>query len=115
MADLNGRMFERRGNHLVPSDLAAEEMVQALPEGKAVLMDMRRARSPPSTSPAATAATPTSTPAPPARATSCNSRAKYSPQNADPGDGAFCGGKEGGRRPGDTNSDVGHCTAQAQQ
>lgn len=46
MADLNGRMFERRGNHLVPSDLAAEEMVQALPEGKAVLMDMRRARSP---------------------------------------------------------------------
>lgn len=46
MADLSGRMFERRGNHLVPSDLAAQEMVQALPEGKAVLMDMRRARSP---------------------------------------------------------------------
>jgi len=46
VADLNGRMFERRGNHLVPSDLAAQEMVDALPEGKAVLMDMRRARSP---------------------------------------------------------------------
>jgi hypothetical protein len=45
MADLNGRMFERRGNHLVPSDLAAQEMVESLPEGKAVLMDMRRARS----------------------------------------------------------------------
>jgi len=46
MADLSGRMFERRGNHLVPSDLAAQEMVQSLPEGKAVLMDMRRPRSP---------------------------------------------------------------------
>lgn len=45
MADLAGRMFERRGNYLVPSDLAAQEMVQTLPEGKAVLMDMRRARS----------------------------------------------------------------------
>lgn len=46
MADLTGRMFERKGNHLVPSDMAAEEMVLALPEGKPVLMDMRRARSP---------------------------------------------------------------------
>lgn len=46
MADLSGRMFERRGNHLVPSDLAAQELVESLPEGKAVLMDMRRARSP---------------------------------------------------------------------
>lgn len=45
MADLSGRMFERKGNHLVPSDLAAQEMVASLPEGKAVLMDMRRARS----------------------------------------------------------------------
>lgn len=45
MADLSGRMFERRGNHLVPSDLAAQELVESLPEGKAVLMDMRRARS----------------------------------------------------------------------
>lgn len=45
MADLNGRMFERRGNHLVPSDLAAQELVESLPEGKAVLMDMRKARS----------------------------------------------------------------------
>ncbi len=39
-------MFERRGNHLVPSDLAAQEMVEGLPEGKPILMDMRRARSP---------------------------------------------------------------------
>ena len=46
MPDLSGRMFERRGTHLVPSDRAAEEMVLALPEGKPVLMDMRRARSP---------------------------------------------------------------------
>jgi len=29
----------------VPSDLAAQELVESLPEGKAVLMDMRRARS----------------------------------------------------------------------
>lgn len=46
MTDLNGRLFHRQGNHLVPSDLAAQELVQSLPEGKAVLMDMRRARSP---------------------------------------------------------------------
>lgn len=45
MADLSGRLFERQGNHLVPSDLAAQELVESLPEGKAVLMDMRRARS----------------------------------------------------------------------
>lgn len=46
MTDLNGRLFERRGNYLVPADLAAEEMVLSLTEGKKILMDFRKPRHP---------------------------------------------------------------------
>lgn len=44
--DLSGRMFERQGNHFVPCDFMAEEFVQSLPEGKKVLLDFKKPRSP---------------------------------------------------------------------
>ena len=43
--DLNGRLFERRGNHMVPADLAAQELVQSFKEGQKVLMDVKSPRS----------------------------------------------------------------------
>jgi|SRR5882724_10022428 len=46
MTDLNGRLFERVGNHMVPADPAAEEFVQSLPEHKKILMDHREPRHP---------------------------------------------------------------------
>ena len=46
MTDLNGRLFERIGNSMVPADLAAEEFVQSLPEHKKILMDHREPRHP---------------------------------------------------------------------
>jgi hypothetical protein len=44
--DLSGRMFERRGNTLVPSDFMAEEFLQSLKEAKPVLLDFKKPRSP---------------------------------------------------------------------
>jgi hypothetical protein len=46
MTDLNGRLFERIGGHLVPADIAAEEFVQSLPEHKKILLDHREPRHP---------------------------------------------------------------------
>ena len=46
MSDIAGRMFIREGNHFVPADIAAQEMLEKIPEGKAVLLDHRRPRSP---------------------------------------------------------------------
>jgi hypothetical protein len=43
--DLSGRLFERVGNHLVPADLAAQELIYKVPEGKKVLMDFKTPRS----------------------------------------------------------------------
>ena len=44
--DLSGRLFERVGNHLVPADLAALELVESIKDGTKVLMDMKTPRSP---------------------------------------------------------------------
>lgn len=44
-ADLEGRAFTKKGRTLVPSDFAAEEMLADLPEGREVLITIRRARS----------------------------------------------------------------------
>ena len=46
MRDLDGRIFERRGDHFVPGDYGALEMVQSVPEGKQVLLYHRTPRSP---------------------------------------------------------------------
>ena len=46
MTDLNGRLFQRVGNYLMPADTAAEEFVHSLPEGKKLLMDHREPRHP---------------------------------------------------------------------
>lgn len=46
MADLDAKGFIRRGNCLVPADFVAEEWLQALPEGKEVLIDWRKPRHP---------------------------------------------------------------------
>jgi hypothetical protein len=45
MTDLDGRAFIRRGNALVPADVHAEEFLCGLPEGREVLISVRRARS----------------------------------------------------------------------
>ncbi len=46
MADLSSKGFIRRGNALVPADKNAEEWLQAVPEGKEVLIDWRKPRHP---------------------------------------------------------------------
>ena len=46
MSDLSAKGFIRRGNSLVPADFVAEEWLQALPEGKEVLIDWRKPRHP---------------------------------------------------------------------
>lgn len=46
MADLDGRMFTRQGDHFVPSDYGALEMVQGVAEGKEILLYHRTPRSP---------------------------------------------------------------------
>lgn len=45
MSDLDGRAFTRRGNSLVPSDFAADELLHSIPEGKEVMVTIRRPRS----------------------------------------------------------------------
>lgn len=44
--DLDGRCFVRRGRTLVPRDFAADEMLDAIGDGKEVIVLIRRARSP---------------------------------------------------------------------
>lgn len=46
MADLDAKGFIRRGNCLVPADFAAEDWLQAVPQGKEVLIDWRKPRHP---------------------------------------------------------------------
>jgi hypothetical protein len=46
MADLDGVSFVRRGGHLVPADVRADEMVGMIKEGQEVLVTIRKARSP---------------------------------------------------------------------
>lgn len=46
MADLDAKGFIRRGKCLVPADFVAEEWLDALPEGKEVLIDWRKPRHP---------------------------------------------------------------------
>lgn len=44
--DLSGRLFERQGNHMVPCDHGAVDLVQSFREGQRVLMDAHSPRSP---------------------------------------------------------------------
>lgn len=46
MADLDAKGFIRRRKCLVPADFVAEEWLDALPEGKEVLIDWRKPRHP---------------------------------------------------------------------
>ena len=46
MSDLESKGFIRRGNCLVPADYNAEDWLNAIPEGKEVLIDWRKPRSP---------------------------------------------------------------------
>lgn len=46
MADLDSKGFIRRGKYLVPADFVAEEWLDAIPEGKEVLIDWRKPRHP---------------------------------------------------------------------
>jgi hypothetical protein len=46
MSDLDGRGFYRRGSTLVAADIASEDFLSEIPEGKEVLVTIRRARSP---------------------------------------------------------------------
>lgn len=46
MSDLDGRCFVRKGSVLMPADFAAEEMLNSLPQGREVLVTVRRPRSP---------------------------------------------------------------------
>lgn len=46
MSDLDGRNFLRRGNTLVPADLAAEEFLSEIADGREVMVTVRKARSP---------------------------------------------------------------------
>ena len=44
MADLDAKGFIRRGNCLVPADYHSEDWLNAIPEGKEVLIDWRKPR-----------------------------------------------------------------------
>lgn len=46
MADLSAKGFIRRGNCLVPADFVAEEWLNAIPDGKEILIDWRKPRHP---------------------------------------------------------------------
>ncbi len=47
MADLEARAFVRRGGALFPADIAADEFLAAIPEGREVMVTIRRGRSVP--------------------------------------------------------------------
>lgn len=46
MSDLSGRCFVKRGKSLTPADFAAEELLDSLPDGKELIITMRKSRSP---------------------------------------------------------------------
>ena len=46
MSDLDARAFTRRGNCLIPSDFAADEFLAGIPDGREVLVTVRRPRNP---------------------------------------------------------------------
>lgn len=46
MADLDGVSFVRRGGHLVPTDVHADEMLSKIRDGQEVLVTIRKARNP---------------------------------------------------------------------
>ena len=46
MTDLDARCFIKRGNALVPADFAADEFLSEIPNGREVLVSIRRPRSP---------------------------------------------------------------------
>lgn len=46
MSDLDGRCFVRQGNTLIPADFAADELVSKIPEGKEIMVTIRKPRSP---------------------------------------------------------------------
>lgn len=46
MSDLSAKGFIRRGNCLVPADYNSEDWLNAIPEGKEVLIDWRKPRHP---------------------------------------------------------------------
>ena len=46
MNDLDGRCFLKRDNHLIAADFAAEEFLAGIPNGREVVVTVRRARSP---------------------------------------------------------------------
>lgn len=45
-ADLDGRCFVKRGGALLAADFAAEEFLSGIPDGREVVVTVRRARSP---------------------------------------------------------------------
>lgn len=47
MSDLDGRCFVKKCGALVPADFAADELLAEIPEGKEVVITIRRPRSPP--------------------------------------------------------------------
>lgn len=46
MSDLEGMCFFRRGSALIPADVHAEEFLASIPDGREVLVTIRRPRSP---------------------------------------------------------------------
>lgn len=46
MSDLDGRCFVKRGNTLVAADFAADEFMAGIPNGREVIVSVRRPRSP---------------------------------------------------------------------
>ena len=46
MSDLDARCFVKRGNTLVPADFAADEFLSGIPDGREILVSVRRPRSP---------------------------------------------------------------------
>lgn len=45
MAELEGRLFQRVGNHFVPADLAAQEMLETVKDGDSIVLSYRKTRS----------------------------------------------------------------------
>jgi hypothetical protein len=45
MAELDGRLFQRVGNHFVPADLAAQEMLETIKDGESIVLSYRKSRS----------------------------------------------------------------------
>lgn len=46
MTDISGRCFFRRGGALIPSDVAADEMLREIADGREIMITIRKPRSP---------------------------------------------------------------------